>query len=55
MDKRRIAINQITALADLDEKEFLELKRKDMFENMDNDSPHYKKLVKKGIIKEYSE
>jgi transcriptional regulator with XRE-family HTH domain len=54
-EKSKIAINQIKALADLDEEEFLEIKRKDMLENMDKDSPYYKKLVKKGIIKEDSE
>jgi len=54
-DRSKIAINQIKALADLDEQKIIELRRKDMLENMDKDSPLYKKFVKKGIIKEDSE
>jgi transcriptional regulator with XRE-family HTH domain len=51
-DKIRIAINQITSLADLDEKELLEKREKEFINNLDKDSPMYKRLVKKGFIQE---
>jgi hypothetical protein len=50
LDKRRIAINQITSLADLDEKDLTVKRENEFFENLDKDSPIYKRLKKKGLI-----